>query len=51
MNKHLNTRRIVLRNNGIKNRHYAMTKNGEATHTNAQLAAIAVEKLFEKMYG
>lgn len=42
------SRRIVLRNNGIKNRHYAMTKNGEATHTNAQLAAIAVEKLFEK---
>src|SRR5574343_876565 len=42
------SRRIVLRNNGIKNTHYAMTKNGEATHTNAQLAAIAVEKLFEK---
>lgn len=39
---------LVLRNNGIKCRYYAMDKNGKATHTNAQLAAIAVEKLFEK---
>lgn len=37
---------IVLRNNGIKNRFYALTKNGESTHTNAQMTALAVRKLF-----
>ncbi len=41
------TKNLVLRNNGIKCRYYAMDKNGKATHTNAQMAAIAVEKLFE----
>jgi 3-oxoacyl-[acyl-carrier-protein] synthase-3 len=39
---------IVLRNNGIKCRYYALDKNGKATHTNAQMAALAVERLFEK---
>ena len=29
-------RRIVLRNNGIKNRYYALNTNGEPTHSNAQ---------------
>lgn len=28
---------IVLRNNGIKNRFYALTKGGQSTHTNAQM--------------
>ncbi|MBL7894468.1 MAG: beta-ketoacyl-ACP synthase III [Bacteroidia bacterium] len=37
---------IVLRSNGIKNRYYALTKNSEATHTNAQLTANAIKKLF-----
>lgn len=37
---------IVLRSNGIKNRFYALTKNSEPTHTNAQLAANAIKKLF-----
>ncbi len=40
------TRRIILRNNKIKNRYYAIDpKTGEATHTNAQLSAAAVRKL------
>ncbi|MFI5140600.1 MAG: hypothetical protein ACHQIM_22475, partial [Sphingobacteriales bacterium] len=28
---------IVLRNNGIINRYYALTKDRKATHTNAQM--------------
>ena len=40
-------RSIVLRNNGIKTRYYAF-KNGKKTHTNAQLAAIAVKGLFDE---
>ena len=39
-------RRIVLRNNGIRTRHYAIDPaTGEATHTNAQLTAEAVRGL------
>ncbi|CAG4994855.1 hypothetical protein DYBT9275_01482 [Dyadobacter sp. CECT 9275] len=38
---------IVLRNNGIKNRYYALTKDGVATHTNAEMAALAVKGLFK----
>ena len=39
-------RRIILRSNGIKTRHYAMESGtGRITHTNAQLAAEAVRKL------
>ncbi len=37
---------IVLRNNGIKNRYYALEKGGKATHTNAQMTALAVKALF-----
>jgi len=39
-------RRIVLRNNGIINRHYALEKGGKPTHNNAELAAEAIELLF-----
>ncbi len=35
-------RRMVLRSNGIRQRHYAMDRAGNATMTNAQLAARAV---------
>src|ERR1700744_5704098 len=38
---------IVLRNNGIKNRYYALTKGGKPTHTNAQMTALAVKELFK----
>src|SRR5450432_1287164 len=40
------SRRIVLRNNGIKQRYYALSKDGKPTHTNAQMTALAVKKLF-----
>lgn len=38
---------IVLRNNGIKRRFYALTKEGNSTHTNAQMTALAVAALFK----
>lgn len=38
---------IVLRNNGIINRYYALTKGGKPTHTNAQMTAEAVRELFK----
>jgi 3-oxoacyl-[acyl-carrier-protein] synthase III len=41
------SKKIVLRNNGIKTRYYALTKEGKATHTNAQMAALAVKALFK----
>ncbi len=37
---------IVLRNNGIKRRFYALSKGGISTHTNAQMTALAVKNLF-----
>jgi len=40
------SKKIVLRNNGIINRYYALTKEGKATHTNAQMTALAVRALF-----
>src|SRR5580693_1339427 len=39
------SKRIVLRNNGIKNRFYALTKEGKATHTNAEMTALAIRKM------
>lgn len=40
------SRRIVLRNNGIRRRHYALDpETGAPTHTNAQLTAEAVRRL------
>ncbi len=41
------SRRLILRNNGIKNRYYALDSDGNITHSNAQLAAVAVRKLFD----
>lgn len=40
------SRRIVLRNNGIKRRFYALNRKGQGTHTNSQMAAMAVQGLF-----
>src|SRR6516165_3421138 len=40
------SKRIVLRNNGIKRRFYALDKEGKPTHTNAEMTAMAVRKLF-----
>ncbi|MCE6992554.1 beta-ketoacyl-ACP synthase III [Dyadobacter sp. CY323] len=39
---------IVLRNNGIKSRYYALRKDGAPTHTNAEMAALAIHGLFKK---
>jgi len=41
------SRNIVLRNNGIKNRYYALEKGGKPTHNNAQLTSLAVRELFK----
>jgi 3-oxoacyl-[acyl-carrier-protein] synthase-3 len=38
---------IVLRNNGIKRRFYALNKEGKPTHTNAEMTALAVRALFK----
>ncbi len=40
-------RRIVLRRNGIKQRYYALDKEGNTTHTNPQMAANAIRSLFD----
>lgn len=40
-------RAIVLRNNGIKRRFYALEKGGKTTHTNAQMASLAIRELFK----
>ena len=47
-NKPSKSKRIVLRNNGIKRRFYALDKQGRPTHSNAQITAAAVKSLFEK---
>lgn len=41
-------RRIVLRNNGIKKRYYAIDNDGNITHSNAELTAEAIKSLFDK---
>lgn len=41
------SRKIVLRNNGIVTRYYALTKDGKSTHTNAQMTALAVKELYK----
>lgn len=37
---------IILRQNGIKTRYYALNKKQQITHTNAELARSAIDKLF-----
>jgi len=43
-------RRIVLRNNKITQRYYAIDQNGEVTHNNAQLTAAVVEELCDEEF-
>jgi 3-oxoacyl-[acyl-carrier-protein] synthase-3 len=44
-------RRIVLRNNGIKTRYYAIDRqSGEITHTNVQMTAEAVRRLMHSSH-
>lgn len=40
-------RHIILRRNGIKQRYYALDREGNTTHTNAQMAANAVRGLLD----
>jgi 3-oxoacyl-[acyl-carrier-protein] synthase-3 len=41
-------RRIVLGKNGIKSRYYALDKEGNITHSNTQIAANAINNLFDE---
>ena len=43
-------RRIVLRNNGITSRYYAIDKKGNITHNNAQLTMNAIEELYDSSF-
>lgn len=43
-------RALILRNNKIKTRYYALDNNGKPTHTNAQITAKAVEGLFDDKF-
>lgn len=43
-------RRLVLRNNKIKTRYYAIDDNGKVTHNNAQLTAVAIEALCDNTF-
>ena len=42
------SKNVVLRNNGIKRRFYALEKGGKTTHNNAQITALAIRELFKK---
>jgi 3-oxoacyl-[acyl-carrier-protein] synthase III len=42
------SKRIVLRNNGIKTRYYALTREGKPTHTNAEMTALAIRKMLDQ---
>src|ERR1700733_4279689 len=46
-NRPSKSKKIVLRNNGIINRYYALTKDRKSTHTNAEMTASAVLALFD----
>jgi len=46
-NKPSKSRKIVLRNNGIKTRYYALDRQNKSTHTNAQMTALAIRALFD----
>ena len=41
---------LILRNNQIKTRYYALDKKGRATHSNAELTKMAVEQLFDEKF-
>lgn len=43
-------RRIILRNNKIESRYYAIDKNGKSTHSNAELTQNAITQLFDENF-
>ena len=47
-NKASRTKALILRNNKIKERYYAFDIDGNTTHTNAELVALAVRQLLKK---
>lgn len=44
-NKTSKSRRLILRNNGIQTRYYALDQHQKVTHNNAELTALAIKKL------
>lgn len=49
-NKPSKSRNIVLRNNGIKTRYYALDTHQNVTHTNAELTVEAIRKLVNNQF-
>ena len=45
--KHSRVKPVILKQNGIKQRYYALTKRQEITHTNAEMAADSIRKLLQ----
>ena len=43
-------RRLILRNNKIVSRYYALDKSGNSTHSNAELTKNAIHKLFDESF-
>ena len=43
-------RRIILRNNRITSRFYAVDQNGKSTHNNAELTKLAIDQLFDQSF-
>lgn len=43
-------RRIILRNNKIVSRYYAIDKDGNSTHNNAELTKNAIEQLYDESF-
>ena len=43
-------RRIILRNNKITSRYYAVDSEGKSTHTNAELTKNAIQELFDENF-
>ncbi len=43
-------RTMILGNNKITTRYYALDKEGKSTHTNAEMTAVAVESLFDDKF-
>ncbi len=41
---------LILRNNGIKYRYYALDRNGVSTHSNAELTAEAIKRLEDEKF-
>lgn len=40
-------KKLTLRNNGIQTRYYSIDKHGKSTHSNAEMTAFAIKKLFD----